>query len=293
MSKQVTFIFRCILIAVFVLSGPSLAEEADGHDHDHDHDHHHDHGHAQAYEGQTAYYLAEHGDFDIGFADGQLHLRIHLHAGTIVDGEPLAKETVFDPGQLIVVATEEAEIPRPAGELWEPTGAEPNDALWVLPQIGREHVPAFGLATEEIDPGFFVDDTVVLSLRYLNGPGDFSLWQSDAFGIPTFLFSSHANLVAAGVPVGRHAHYNWAFTAPGDYTLVFEATAQLVAGGFVSALSVYTFKVTEGPLCLAPLPGDVNGDCVVDEYDLEIVQANLGKDAPRWPADHDHPHEHE
>ena len=50
----------------------------------------------------------------------------------------------------------------------------------------------------------------------------------------------------------------------------------------------YRFKVTEEPICLETLPGDLDGDCVVDEHDLQIVADNLGNTAPTWPAYYDH-----
>jgi len=36
---------------------------------------------APAAGGEIAYYLAEHGDFDIGFEEGQLGLHVHVRAG--------------------------------------------------------------------------------------------------------------------------------------------------------------------------------------------------------------------
>ena len=267
----------------------AFALSAAGQEHGHDHDHHQ--GDTHVYEGARAYYLAEHGDFEIGYEDGELELHIHLHAGTVVDGNALDEDTVFEPDQLTVVATEEAEILRPAGELWGPTGVDVNEPLWVLPQHEKEGLPAYGFSTEEILPGIFVDDLVQLNLRYVKGPGDFSLWESDSFGLPTFILSSHDGLNSAAFPVGLHAHYNWGFTVPGDYTLVFEATGELVGGGQVEVLSIYNFKVIEQSLCLKHLPADVNGDCVVDEHDLHIVEDNLGQTAPTWPVNHAHDHD--
>lgn len=278
-SKQLNA-FVAILLA---LIWSSSAQE-------HDHD---DHGDAHVYDGAPVYFLAEHGDFEIGYEGGELTLDIHLHVGAIVDGNALAEGTACEPEQLILVATQEAEILCPAGDLWEPTGVEVNEPLWVLPQHEQEGLPAFGFSTAEIDAGVFVDDQVQLNLRAIQGPGDFSLWEDNAFGLPTFYLATHDGQSSATFPIGLHAHFNWAFSAPGDYILVFEATAELVGGGSVDTLSIYHFKVTEIPLCLVSLPGDVNGDCVVDEYDLHIVEDNLGNTAPTWPADGEHEHGHD
>jgi len=270
-----TTAFECrtltVLLAILLSRLPSLGAEP------------HDPNHAHDPSGRTAYYLAEHGDFDIGFEDGQLDLHIHLHAGAIVDGNALEEDTGFDPGELIVVATREAKILRPAGALWDPMGVDANEPLWVLPQHEKEGVPAFGLATEEIEPGVLVGDVVTLNLRYLKGPGDFCLWANDAFGQPTFALSTHARRLSNSLPVALHAHYNWGFTQPGTYTLVFEVAAGLVDGGSTSALAIYTFLVSEKPIVLETLPGDVNLDGVVDVLDLAIVLDNVGRIAPVWP----------
>jgi len=276
--------FCSLLIFLLALAMPAAAQDDD-------------HDHAHAYEGDTAYYLAGHGDFDIGFKDDQLELHIHLHAGAVVDGNSLAEDTTFDPDQLTVVVTETAEIRRPEGDLWEAAGVDVNEPMWVLPQHGQEDLPAFGLSTDAIPPGVLVDDLVTLTLRHIHGPGDFSLWESDAFGLPAFRLATHEQCLSVTLPVGQHSHYNWGFTTPGEYTLVFEVTGELAGGDYVAALAIYTFKVTEEPLCLAPVPGDVNGDGIVDEHDLEIIVENFGKTALVWPADddasQDHHHDHD
>ncbi|MFC1760775.1 choice-of-anchor M domain-containing protein [Planctomycetota bacterium] len=258
-----------VLLISFIMTLGALAED-------------HDHGHI--YEGASAYYLAEHGDFEIGYEDGELEMHIHLHAGTIVDGNVLEEDTSFAPEQLVVVATETAEILRPDGSDWQPTGVDVNETLWVLPQHEKEGLPALGFSTHDIDTGLFVEDQIQLRLRALQGPGDFSLWEDNALGQPIFYISSYAGQTSAVFPIGLHAHHNWGFSAPGDYILVFEATADLVTGGSAEALSIYRFKVTDVPLRLQPLPGDVNGDGHVDEHDLHIVEDNLGETAPTWPA---------
>ena len=230
------------------------------------------------------YYLAGHGDLDIGVEDGQLDLHVHVHAGGIIDGNALAEDTPFDPDKAIIVGTPGAKVLRPAGSMWNPTGADVNQPLWILPQAAQEGLPMFGLATEDIDPGIFVGETVTLSLRHIKGPGAFSLWENDAFGQQQFIFSTHDGLLSTVLPVGLHAHNNWGFTKPGTYTLIFEVTGTLVAGGSTSALGIYTFLISEKPLPLRILPGDVNLDGVVNQLDLAVVQSNMGQTVPTWPS---------
>ncbi len=259
-----------------------VAPSAKAQDHDHDHDHDHDDS-AHPFTGETAYYLAEHGDFEIGLEDGGLALHFHLHAGTIVDGESLVEDTEFEPSQLIVVATHEAKQLRPTGGIWRATGADANEPLWVLPQHECEGLPALGVSTAGIEIGALVEDTICLELRYCDGPGEVSLWADDAFGQPAFLLSTHHQELLALLPAGLHAHYNWGFSKPGTYTLVFEASGNLATGGPTRTLAVYTFLVTDGPVLLHKPTADLNSDGIVDETDLQLVQDQLGQTALVWP----------
>ncbi len=267
--------FRSKALGLFLLTLPPLLSAASAHTHDANQAH--DSG------DKEAYYLAEHGDFGVGFENGHLDLHIHLHAGAVVDGNALAEDAAFDPDELIVVATHEAEVLRPAGQAWDCTGVEVNEPIWVLPQHGQERLPAFGLATEEIAGGLFADDLVILHLRHLKGPGDLTLWTNDAFGRPTFLLSSHDRVLTVPLPVGMHMHCNWGFTQPGTYTAVFEVTGELADGGNPCALAVCTFLICDTLIVLDTLDGDVNRDGVVDEIDLVIVEDNLGRTARVWP----------
>jgi surface-anchored protein len=276
-----------ILLVIFSPLLSSVGGHAPHTDHEHEYDHGHDHAHAAL--GETAYYLAEHGDLEIEFEDGRLELHVHLHAGAIVNGKALDVDTSFHPDDMIIVATQAAWTLRPADPLWGPAGVDANEPLWVLPQHEKEGLPAFGLSTDELPTGVFVDNLVTLHLRHVKGPGDFSLWVADAFGRPGFLLSTHDRILSTPLPVGLHSHNNWGFTQPGTYSLVLEVTGDLLAGGTARALSIFTFLVSERPVPLETLAADVNGDGVVDETDLQIVEEHLGRTVPLWPpADHDH-----
>jgi surface-anchored protein len=234
---------------------------------------------------RPAYYLAEHGDLDIGFEDGRLDLHVHVHAGGIVDGNALAEDTAFEPEDVIIVGAGVTKTLRPSGASWSPVGVDANAPMWILPQHEKEGLPMFGLATEDIEPGLFVNDTITLTLRRVKGPGHFSLWSDDAFGQPAFQLSTHDSLLTASMPVGLHGHENWGFTQPGLYILVIEVSGDLVTGGRTDALAIYTFLISESPVPLQPLAGDVNRDGAVNELDLAVVQGSLGQTVPVWPPE--------
>ena len=115
-------------------------------------------------------------------------------------------------------------------------------------------------------------------------------WRQSGFRVRLYRF------MAESIPLVNSVIWTWSrlAAAPGDYILVFEATAELVDGGRVETLSIFRFKVVDGPFCLNPLPGDVNGDCTVDEHDLRMVEDSLGKTASCWPGHDDHEeHDHD
>ena len=236
---------------------------------------------------EAAYYLAGHGDFGVGLDDGHLHFHVHLHAGAVVDANELAEDVEYDPDHITIVASPDALALRPADAIWDASGTDANEALWVLPQHHQENLPNFGLATEELETGLFVDDSVTLSLRHLKGPGQLSIWTDDAFGQPVFLFSSHDELLSTVLPVGLHAHCNWGFTHAGIYEAVFEVSADLVTGETINDLAICTFLVAVDPVPLQALEGDVNGDGIVDGIDLVLVAENLGRTTSVWPPSDD------
>lgn len=95
-----------------------------------------------------------------------------------------------------------------------------------------------GYNTQDVPAATFVNDKVQLRLvSVVAAPagGRFIMYQTNAFGTPTYLLNSTAgacNVVQfpGGISRNVHGHVWWAFSAPGSYTLRFEAFATLVPG---------------------------------------------------------------
>lgn len=95
-----------------------------------------------------------------------------------------------------------------------------------------------GYNTLDVPAATFVDDKVQLRLvSVVSAPasGRFIMYQTNAFGTPTYLLNSTAGacqklLFPGGISRNVHAHVWWAFSAPGAYVLRFEAYGTLVAG---------------------------------------------------------------
>jgi len=75
--------------------------------------------------------------------------------------------------------------------------------------------------------------TMRFTLKGVEGPGHFSLYSVDGFGVPQVHMNSGDGVTAADtktVEAGSHEDFSWAFTAPGLYRVKLQASATLVAG---------------------------------------------------------------
>jgi surface-anchored protein len=137
-----------------------------------------------------------------------------------------------------------------SGPQWSFLGSAGSE-VWILPNTPTENLLYLGFATEEIDPGVFVNEEVLLTLKGVSGPGNFALYGLDSFGDP-IVFMNSGDGIAAGdfvtLPVGSHQHFNLAFAAAGDYTITFEASGNSVLNGATTSGNVdYLFRVQAVP----------------------------------------------
>lgn len=184
-------------------------------------------------------------DFEIAFADGEWKLAFLEEAAE--------REHPADEVQLVVVP--EAVRTVPSDPAFSFLG-EPGSTTHVLPQEEDADVLFLGIAGDEIAPGLFVGNSVVLQLLSATGPGHFALYTMDAFGAPLVFLNTRDGISSADrypVAAGSHTHANWAFSAPGEYRLTFKAAGTLANGGAPteSGPVTLTFHVEEGGPALA------------------------------------------
>jgi surface-anchored protein len=188
------------------------------------------------------YLWTDHTDVGVNYEDGAWDLHVHAEA---LDLE-------FEPGEAVLgVDIAGALKTVPANPQFSFLGSA-GSPVWILPQAHDENLLFLGLGTEEMASGLFTGDQVTLSLKAVNGPGTFSVYETSAFGVPT-VFMNSGDGTAAGdsiaLTAGGHRHVNWAFTAPGVYQVAFEGSGTLADGNvFTSSGDVtYTFAVTAVP----------------------------------------------
>jgi surface-anchored protein len=202
---------------------------------------------------QAALYTSGHADIGLAEEDG---LELHFHSeGGIVDG--VSVEDEYEPDEIVIVVPNSTMTTRPSGSQWDMIGNNAGDSIWILPQSNVSGVPFLGIGAEEASSGTYLNNEITLSLLSMTGPsgGEFSMWQTDGFGTPTFYmstFDSGTDAITLDLDVSDHIHVNWSFTQPGEYQLEFQSSADLVGGGSGSSIATFTFNVVPEPatMCL-------------------------------------------
>jgi surface-anchored protein len=182
----------------------------------------------------------------------------------------------------------------PEGAAWSFLGAA-DTYTYVFPQSEIEGLPFLGLNTEELDGALFASDPT-LTLTGVEGPGNFALYQVDAFGEPLLLIHSTRetdNTIA--LATSSHVHMNWAFSVPGEYKLTFLIDATLAdSTPITSEPQVVTFHVVGQPTYIH------EGETVVaisyeTDHGLEVMlmahEEHHEEDHAEEAGEEDHGHE--
>ncbi len=127
----------------------------------------------------------------------------------------------------------------------------PGADIWTLPKVQDLNLLFLGFGAEEIADGTFVGNQFTMALTGVTGPGRFAVYDTDSFGNPVVWMNSGDGISAADsrtLPSGTHSHVNWAFSAPGDYSVFFNASAISTLNGPTTSGNVeYRFHVEAVP----------------------------------------------
>ena len=138
----------------------------------------------------------------------------------------------------------------PAGVQWSFLGASGSET-WILPNTPTAGLMLLGFGAEEIEAGTFVGDQFTLSLKAVSGPGTFAVFDLDSFNNPVVRMNSADGFSSADdfvLPAGAHSDVNFAFSAPGNYTVTFEAFGNSTLNGATSSGNVdFLFQVEAVP----------------------------------------------
>jgi surface-anchored protein len=187
---------------------------------------------------------AGHADYGVRIVDGALRSQVK---DDTAGGAPVWREV----GDVVVRLGAAARMTVPAGATWAFLGS-PGATIWVIPQVQKPGVVWLGWNTETLGAAD-VDGAVRWRLTTVDGPGTVAVFQTGALGQVDRLFDSGDGLPdTREVPLGTHAHGNWAFTRPGAYVLTFEHSAQRAGGALQTDTRTLRVQVDES--ATAPPP---------------------------------------
>jgi surface-anchored protein len=187
-----------------------------------------------------------HVDYGARMVDGQLQSQVK-------DGTRGASAVVWrEPADVVFHVRSAARTTVPANPQLAFLGA-PGDPVWLIPQIQRSEILWAGWNTEELGAAE-LGGPVAWTLAAVDGPGAFAIFQTGSLGNVDVLFNSRDGLPdARNVPLGTHAHGNWAFSAAGTYRLTFTMSGTRPSGEAMSDTEILTVTV-------ADVPPQVGGD---------------------------------
>jgi surface-anchored protein len=191
----------------------------------------------------------QHADIGVTYEGGAWNLHIHNETQDIEYSPPSGLN-----GAILQVGSAAAGTV-PANPLFSFLGTA-GSPVWILPNTQNPSLIFLGFGAEELETGLFVGDSVTMSLSSVSGPGEFAVFDFDSFGSPMALMNSRDGITAGdsvSLAAGAHNDLNWAFSAPGTYTVNFEASGTLVDGNVFTASGPvgYTFEVVPEPSSVA------------------------------------------
>jgi putative ABC transporter-associated repeat protein len=180
-----------------------------------------------------------------GHADYAVRLEGNALASRIKDGTKPGDPVWRDPAGVTVKLTSAAQTKAPGGAFGF-LGAT-GTTLWQIPQTQKDGVLWLGWNTEQVSAPQ-LSGGVDWRLDQVSGPGLVAIFEFDSFGQPKVIFNSGDGLPDTyKIPLGTHAHGNWAFTKPGTYRVRFTHSATLVSGAKTSDSATVTFVVGDSP----------------------------------------------
>jgi surface-anchored protein len=144
---------------------------------------------------------------------------------------PNQGETLADPENVCIIVADasralvESYGGAPEGQAFAFLGVPSGAPFWLLPEGPQVGIPWFGASTEGVPPTRYANEELYVALAEVQAPqgGNVAVWTANFVGEPRPLFSTVEGLLVTRFAVGAHMHFNWSFSAAGEYRLGFRA----------------------------------------------------------------------
>ena len=206
-----------------------------------------------------------HTDVAVGYsANAGWALTVHLDEGDIT----------YDPSEALLYAGPNTHTTQPNDPRFAFLGAGAGGDVWVMPQTADPSKIYLGFGLDDVEPGTFDNyfetdprvnaqgEWIKVSVIDVRGPGQFSMWQTDASGNPIVWASTYdpnSQENAIFLLPGGDSHLNWGFTATGTYEVDFQASAYLNGELTSSDVVTYHFGVEDTGGFVAGRPAMAQG----------------------------------
>lgn len=207
-----------------------------------------------------------------------------------------AGEPVVKPGEPHKVLHTVSFTYSKAGGYGDPNGLQHLDGwhsahgpqgAWNLESVDESAVPAWDiyLRRERVSPNLDEDDFFGLL------PDDTAALEENGA-----VHSLEKRWLADKSAWGMHEHMGFYFWLDADDEEVYVVLSAHDAGGLYQRSADFVIRFAK--TVIQPIPGDINGDGVVDIHDLEILVEHWGRSGVYHgdetdPHDHDHDHDHD
>ena len=145
--------------------------------------------------------LVDEGDADIAVVFEEEQLRLEVFWG--------AQELTLGADEAYYLVKPNSRITVQADPVFDFLGS-PGDTVWVAPQADEAGKLFLALAGDNLPTGVFVNERVRVTMKTFQGPGNFSAYETDAFGAPTAYFNTSDGISATDnrdVVVGEHLSF--------------------------------------------------------------------------------------
>lgn len=142
-----------------------------------------------------------------------------------------------EPGGTILWLKPSSRVTLPSG--YGQVGAA-GSSVWQVPQTQNPDLIWLGWSTEALNAGN-TRGPVTWTINSIDGPGALRVYLSGSFGgVQSMVFAGGGSY---SIPLGVHAHANWAFSAEGVYRISTTQTATLANGQVSSDTETLTIVV--------------------------------------------------